>query len=105
MSIKVRAIERGYFGDKIREEGDEFTIDNEKQFSERWMEKAKKKATPKPGPEGDPDPETLSDLGKKDGLEKKGLKEKLAKALEDLKASTSGKLDVKKDDAKKADSQ
>ena len=67
MSIKVRAIEQGYFGDKIRKEGEEFTIDNEKQFSEFWMEKVggKKKAASKPEPEGDKEPETLGELGKK----------------------------------------
>ena len=67
MSIKVRAKERGYFGDKIREEGDEFEIKNEQAFSERWMEKVggKKKAASKSEPEGDKDPETLGELGKK----------------------------------------
>ena len=68
MSIKVRATERGYFGDKIRNDGDEFSIDNEKEFSKRWMEKVggKKSASKaKEEPEGDKDPETLGELGKK----------------------------------------
>lgn len=38
MTIKVRALERGYIGGRIRNEGDEFTIDNEEQFSAVWME-------------------------------------------------------------------
>lgn len=36
MAIKVKAIDRGFLG-KIREQGDEFEIPNEKAFSEKWM--------------------------------------------------------------------
>ena len=37
MAITVKAIRRGYFGESIREEGDIFKIDNEKEFSDVWM--------------------------------------------------------------------
>ena len=34
----VRAKERGYYGSKRREKGEEFGIVNRADFSERWME-------------------------------------------------------------------
>lgn len=37
--IQVRALQRGYYGDKRRLAGEIFSIDSEEHFSERWMEK------------------------------------------------------------------
>ncbi len=36
--VKVKATQKGYFGGKLRQEGDTFSI-NEKEFSKKWMEK------------------------------------------------------------------
>ena len=36
--MKVRAIRFGFFGNSKRKEGDIFDIENEKQFSSKWME-------------------------------------------------------------------
>lgn len=36
--VKVKATQKGYFGGKLRREDDTFKI-NEKEFSEKWMEK------------------------------------------------------------------
>ena len=44
--MKVKAIANGFFG-KYRRSGDEFEIENIKQFSEKWM---KKLETPKAKP-------------------------------------------------------
>lgn len=41
--IRVRATAIGYYGDMRRRVGDVFTIDNEKQFSHKWMEKVSPK--------------------------------------------------------------
>lgn len=37
--MKVRAIQVGYFDHILRRVGDEFVIQEEKQFSKRWMER------------------------------------------------------------------
>jgi hypothetical protein len=37
MSIKVTAIIKGYYGLLIREPGDQFTIEDESEFSKKWM--------------------------------------------------------------------
>jgi hypothetical protein len=39
MAIKVKATQVGFYGDLRRKEGSVFFIDEEKQFSSRWMEK------------------------------------------------------------------
>ena len=44
MGIKVIAIARGYHG-QFREPGDEFEIENEEAFSDKWMEKLDGKRT------------------------------------------------------------
>jgi hypothetical protein len=36
--MKVKAIRPGYYGDKKRRVGDEFELENTKQFSSLWME-------------------------------------------------------------------
>lgn len=36
--IRVRATERGYYGDVIREAGDEFEFDDKKHVLGSWME-------------------------------------------------------------------
>ena len=35
--MKVRATRKGYYGLKIREERDEFDIQDKSEFSEKWM--------------------------------------------------------------------
>ena len=35
--MKVRATRKGYYGLKVREERDEFDIQDESEFSEKWM--------------------------------------------------------------------
>lgn len=44
--MKVKAIMRGHYG-QIRDEGDEFEIGSEGEFSSRWMEKVED-AKPEP---------------------------------------------------------
>lgn len=44
MSIKVKATERGWLGNRIREIGDEFEIADEKAFSKKWMVRVDKPA-------------------------------------------------------------
>lgn len=44
MGIKVIAIAKGYLG-QFREVGDEFEIDDESAFSDKWMEKLDGKRT------------------------------------------------------------
>jgi len=36
--VKVKATQKGYLGGKLRKEDDTFKV-NEKEFSEKWMEK------------------------------------------------------------------
>ena len=38
--MKVKATQRGYYGSRVRNEGDVFEIENQKVFSPTWMEKA-----------------------------------------------------------------
>jgi hypothetical protein len=38
--MKVRATAKGYFGGKLREPGETFTLSEEAQFSKEWMERA-----------------------------------------------------------------
>lgn len=38
--MQVRAIARGYYNHRLREEGVEFSIKKKEDFSEKWMEKA-----------------------------------------------------------------
>lgn len=45
--MKVRATKTGFYGDKLRFEGDEFTIDSKTKLGS-WMEQIKKKPGPKP---------------------------------------------------------
>lgn len=42
--IRVKAIQKGYYGNQIREEGAEFIITDEKHFSKKWMARAGGKA-------------------------------------------------------------
>lgn len=37
--MKVRALEKGYYGHKLRREGEVFHVEGEKAFSKKWMEK------------------------------------------------------------------
>lgn len=37
--IAVKAIEKGFYGNSRKNPGDKFFIENEKHFSEHWMEK------------------------------------------------------------------
>lgn len=46
MGIPVRATERGYYKDKIREESDEFIVDSEDELSAIWMERKDGKKMP-----------------------------------------------------------
>lgn len=50
--VAVRAIERGFFGGKLRDPGEQFQLADEAQFSEVWMEKVKPGAKAKK-PESD----------------------------------------------------
>ena len=57
--MKVRAIKRGYYGrlrDPDDEENNVFEIEDEKDFSENWMEKVGANDRPKPKAEKKPDP-------------------------------------------------
>lgn len=47
MSTTVIATRRGYYGDKIRDEGERFEINDPKHFSEYWMEKVTKRSASK----------------------------------------------------------
>lgn len=42
MTIKVKATQRGFYR-RLREPGDEFVIDEQKDFSKEWMEKLGRK--------------------------------------------------------------
>lgn len=44
--MEVRATAQGYYEQKIRPEGAEFTIKSEKDFSKIWMEKIEDDARP-----------------------------------------------------------
>lgn len=39
VQIKVKAIQKGYYGHQIRKPGAEFFITDPKHFSKKWMEK------------------------------------------------------------------
>jgi hypothetical protein len=38
MQVRVKESCKGFYGIRRRKEGEEFTIDSEKDFSEKWME-------------------------------------------------------------------
>lgn len=44
--MEVIATKKGYYGGKIREPGDQFTIESERAYSERWMKRAETKPSP-----------------------------------------------------------
>lgn len=62
MSIEVIATEDGFYGTSIKREGAKFTINSEKEFSSRWMDKVVKRGR-KPN-----QPETRESFGTGSGL-------------------------------------
>lgn len=46
--MKVKAIQQGYFVDRIKREGEEFELSDESQFSWMWMEAIDWKPASKP---------------------------------------------------------
>ena len=60
--MKVKATTTGYYGGRLRFEGDAFTLANPKaDFSKLWMVKVGKKGAPTPEPETDEDDEDDND--------------------------------------------
>ncbi|MEQ9347742.1 MAG: hypothetical protein RIG26_14980 [Thalassospira sp.] len=51
--VKVIATEKGYFGKKVREPGDEFSVSDE-MYSSRWMKPVDPKWTPPKKPDTKP---------------------------------------------------
>lgn len=50
--MQVKAIKMGYYNHKRVREGAEFTIKNEKEFSDKWMEKLDEDEAPVPAKKG-----------------------------------------------------
>lgn len=49
--MKVKAIEKGYYGNKLQYPGDVFFLQDEKHFSKKWMEKFVDEAPVEAAPE------------------------------------------------------
>lgn len=45
--MRVKATKLGFYGTKRRNEGDEFDLDAQKDFSKEWMVEVKKPGRPK----------------------------------------------------------
>lgn len=46
--MRVKAIRLGYYNHQRKHEGSEFSLEDEKHFSEKWMMKLDGEAKPKP---------------------------------------------------------
>lgn len=93
----VRATERGYYGNKRRDEGEEFGIADRSHFSARWME-------PVGWEPSERDPLDHDGDGKKGGSAPKAEQKPAAKpAPEPLKASTETTVTPPQEPVKRTD--